>query len=83
MLQTLPAFPELAVTQPTAEITAKFQVYFQADGVGELELILSAATLLRQMRENVTALTDADLQAIVELFDAATDVAVQRTLARP
>lgn len=67
----LPALPELAVTHPTAEITAKFQVWFQDDAVGELEFTTRAAPILHELTAQVAALTDADLEAIRELSAAA------------
>lgn len=72
MLQTpLPTLPELVITHPTAEITAKFQVWFQDDAVGELEFTTRAAPILHELTQQVAALTDADLQAIAELSIAA------------
>ena len=65
------AIPYLAETQETAQITAKFHLWFADETVGELELTTRAAPIVAQLTEQVENLTDDDLEAVRELASAA------------
>ena len=71
MLNPLPPLPELMFAPPTAEITAKFHLWFQDDTVGELELTTRAAPIIQQLTTHIEKLTDDDLDAVRELSAAA------------
>lgn len=70
--------PALAVTAPTADVTARFHVCFEDERIGTFDLSVAAAPLLTQMEAQVGAMTDADLQAIANLYLAAATEQAQR-----